>query len=403
MSRESRKLVALLTLAVTINYIDRGNIATAAPLMQRDLGLSESQLGLLFSAFYWGYVPCMPATGSLAKRYGTRIVLASGLVVWSLSTAATAFASTFSALLILRVVLGIGESVTFPCASNLFASCLPRQKLGVANGIMSFGYLLGPGIGTLVGGYLMSVLGWQPVFVVLGIGSLGWLLLWRKVDSKGIEWRDGSSTSPPLKEILEKRALWGACLGHFSANYAYYFILSWLPFYLVKSRGFSYTSMASVAAWAYLVNAASAFGMGWLSDQCLRAGLSSTTVYKTIMGVAHVATLLCLVGMISFNQSGSVACLFAFEAISGSSYPALFAIPQILAGAPAAGRWVGIQNAAGNVAGLVAPALTGFLVERTGRFESAFLIAAGIGALGFLGWVVMIARVEPIQWRRHSE
>ena len=162
------RLVLLVTAAVFINYVDRGNLATAAPLMQDQLHLSASQLGILLSAFYYGYVPCMPATGWLAERYGAKRVLAAGVTIWSLATLTTGFAGGFATLLALRVLLGVGESVAFPCASKLLAHAVDVSRLGIANGILSFGYLLGPAVGTLLGGYFMTVFGWRPVFVVFG-------------------------------------------------------------------------------------------------------------------------------------------------------------------------------------------------------------------------------------------
>src|ERR1700722_8968606 len=174
-SPSAARLVLLVTAAVFINYIDRGNLATAAPVIQDELHLSTSQLGILLSAFYYGYVVCMPAMGWLAERYGAKRVLAAGVAIWSIATLMTGFAGSFAALLALRVLLGIGESVAFPCASKVLAHAVDTSRLGVANGILSFGYLLGPAVGTLLGGYLMTVFGWRPVFIVFGALSLMWL------------------------------------------------------------------------------------------------------------------------------------------------------------------------------------------------------------------------------------
>ena len=120
----------LVTLMVFINYIDRGNLATAAPLMQDQLGLSDTQLGTLFSAFYFSYVPCMPLMGWLGERYGAERVLAGSLLVWSLATAASGFAAGFATLLALRLLLGVGESAAFPCASKVLASAVEGAGSG---------------------------------------------------------------------------------------------------------------------------------------------------------------------------------------------------------------------------------------------------------------------------------
>jgi len=394
------RLVTLVTMAVFINYIDRGNLATAAPLIQDELHLSASQLGVLLSAFYYGYVVCMPGMGWLAERFGAKTILAAGVAVWSIATLTTGFAASFAALLGLRILLGVGESAAFPCASKVIAHAVEVSRLGVANGVLSFGYLLGPAVGTLLGGFLMTLYGWRPVFIVFGALSLLWLWPWRRVvigPAPKSAAADGAS--PTYGEILSRRALWGASLGHFASNYAYYFIVSWLPFYLVKSRGFSLGSMVAIASWAYLLNAMSALSMGWLADRWIRAGRSVTLVYKGIMAANHIAGIACMAGMVVLPAAGSVAALFVFEIISGCSYPGLFAIPQIIAGPAATGRWVGIQNAAGNVAGLIAPAITGVLVDRTGRFDVAFALAALVNLLGLIGWVFILPKIEPIRWR----
>jgi MFS family permease len=404
------RLVALVTAAVFINYIDRGNLATAAPLMQDELHLSASQLGILLSAFYYGYVLCMPAMGWLAERVGAKRVLAGGVAIWSVATLTTGFAGSFATLLALRVLLGIGESVAFPCASKVLAHAVEVGRLGVANGILSFGYLLGPAVGTLVGGYLMIAFGWRPVFIVFGLLSLAWLWPWSRVaisstatptqiagDQPSGDQSSGD-TQPSFAQILGRRELWGASLGHFASNYGYYFIVSWLPFYLVKSRDFSMGSMVAIASWAYLLNASSALAMGWLADRWIRAGRSSTVVYKSIMAANHIAGIVCMIGMVMLPAAGSIAALFVFEIVSGCSYPGLFAIPQILAGPRATARWVGVQNAAGNVAGLIAPTITGILVDQTGLFDVAFALAAGVNVLGLIGWVIMLGKIAPIPW-----
>lgn len=395
------RIVLLVTAAVFINYIDRGNLATAAPLMQGELHLSAGELGVLLSAFYYGYVICMPATGWLAERFGAQAVLAAGVALWSIATFGTGFAMGFASLLALRILLGIGESVAFPCAAKLLANAVEPGRLGIANGVLSFGYLLGPAVGTLVGGYMMTYTGWRPVFMLFGAIALAWLLPWRMLvigPARGGDDAGHGESPPAFREILRQRALWGASLGHFASNYGYYFIVSWLPFYLVKARGFSIGSMAAIASWAYLLNAASALAMGWAADRWIRRGRSPTLIYKSIMGVTHLAGIACMIGMVALPQHGSIAALFAFELISGCSYPGLFAIPQIIAGPSATGRWVGIQNAAGNAAGLIAPALTGLLVERTGRFDLAFMLAAAVNVLGLIGWVFMLPKIVPLRW-----
>jgi MFS family permease len=398
-ARNATRLVMLVSTAVFINYIDRGNLSTAATLVQSQLSLNEAQLGVLFSAFYYGYVPVMPLMGVVAERFGAKPVFAFGLALWSLATLLTGFAGGFISLLLLRILLGIGESGAFPCASKVLAAAVEPQRLGVANGILSFGYLVGPAVGTFLGGLLMARIGWRPVFFLFGLASLLWLIPWLRAEvPKPIRSAQGIA-GPSLTTLMRERALWGASIGHFASNYGYYFIVSWLPFYLVKARGYSLESMSVLASMAYLLNAGSAFGMGILADHWLRRGASATVVYKSIMGISHAGAVLCMIGMMLLGETGSIVSLFAFEIIAGASYPGLFAIPQIIAGPEAAGRWVGLQNAAGNVAGLIAPTVTGFLVYSTGHFDLAFGLVAALNVLGCLGWVWVMPTVSAIDWK----
>jgi len=398
-STGSTRLVLLVSTAVFINYIDRGNLATAAPLMQSELHLSASQLGVLLSAFYYGYVAAMPPAGWLAERYGAQRVLAIGVTVWSAATLLTGFATSFGALLALRLLLGVGESAAFPCASKLLAQAVEVTRLGFANGVLSFGYLLGPAVGTLLGGILMAQFGWRPVFILFGCISLAWLWPWRgvvvKPSAKGLA---AQEPQPSFGQILRQRALWGSVIGLFSANYTFFFILAWLPFYLVKTRGFSIASMAWIASWAYLLNAVTALLMGWVTDRWIRAGRSPDLIYKGVMVLTHLSGVACMAGMVMLPVGGAVATLFIYELVSGLSAPGLYAIPQIIAGPKAAGRWVGVYNAVGGTAGLVAPAITGILVDRTGQFAAAFALAAIVSVVGLIGWVFVLPKIAPLEW-----
>jgi len=393
------RLVLLVSTAVFINYIDRGNLATAVPLMQGELHLSATQLGVLLSAFYYGYVVAMAPVGWLAERYGAHTMLGIGVTLWSAATLLTGLASSFAALLALRLLLGVGESAAFPCASKLLAQTVQVSRLGIANGVLSFGYLLGPAVGTLLGGLLMTAFGWRPVFMIFGALSLAWLWPWSRVVVRSAACDPATLASPPsFKQILRQRALWGAAMGLFSGNYSFYFILAWLPFYLVKARGFSIEGMAWTASWAYLLNALSALLMGWLTDRWVKAGHSPTLIYKGVMGLYHLGGIACMAGMVLLPASASIAALFVYEILAGLCSPAIFAIPQIIAGPQAAGRWVGVQNSIGGMAGLVAPAITGILVDQTGQFGAAFALAAALNLVGFVGWVFILPKVAPLQW-----
>jgi MFS family permease len=374
--------VLLLATALFINYVDRGLLPTAAPMLQGDLHLSASQLGVLFSAFFGTYAIVQIPIGWVADRIGADRVLAVGLVLWAAATMLVGVVSSYVTLIALRLLLGLGEGTGFPCVSKLLAERVPIESLATANGVVGFGYLFGPAVGTFLGGLLMAKFGWRTGFLCFGALSLLWLWPWSRVIAARTKTGALAAYTPTLGILLRQPALWGACLGHFSTNYTFYFMLSWLPFYLVKERGFSTTNMAQLAGAAYVVTALCAYGGGWLIDRFIRRGGSADFAHKGVMVVAQVGAVLCMLGMAVGEQPVAVAAIFAYQVLSGASSPSVFAIPQILAGSKATGRWVGIQNAVGNCSGMVAPALTGFIINATGHFTAAFALSAAVSLLG---------------------
>jgi MFS family permease len=393
-------VVPLLALAVFINYVDRGNLATAAPLLKGEQHLTGAELGLLFSAFFWTYVPGQILAGWLAERINAYRTLALGVAVWSLATAATGLASGFLALIALRLALGVGESAAFPCSSKLLAQHLPAHRLGQANGVIAMGLALGPAVGTFVGGLLMARWGWRPVFLLFGLVSLAWLLpwLWATREASERAGRTFEPRAPGFTDILRRRECWGACVGQFSANYAFYFVISWLPLYLVRTRGFSVAEMSELGGIIYLVYAASAGLTGWASDLWMRAGASSNRVRKTAIIASHAGVAVAMLGCAFGNATVSVACLFLAAVAFGPGTATVYAIGQTLAGPRVGGKWVSLQNCVGNLAGLVAPLVTGLVIDRTGEFFWAFAIACAIALGGIIAWGVVIRRVSPLTW-----
>ena len=391
-------VVALLAAVLFINYIDRGAVATSAPLIQHDLGLTHEQLGRMFSAFFWTYAIIQIPVGWLAERYGAHRVLVCGLVIWSSATALIGASASFAILLLLRMMLGIGESVGFPCVAKLVASVVPIEKLGAANGIVALGYLIGPGVGTWAAGLLIDDVGWRGTFFVFGAASLLWLLPWSRVKLPKLATAPADATTPTWGMVLRQRGLWGTVFGLFSSNYVFYFIILWLPDFLVKEHGFSMHQMERISTLGFLVNGASALLVGWGIDRYVARRGSANFAYKSIMVLAHTGFFVSMLLMASHERALAIVGMFAFQILMGASSPGTYAMPQILAGPRASGRWVGIQNSLGNFPGIISPWVTGLIVDRTGHFTLAFILAAAVALLGILGWVGLVPRLEPIQW-----
>jgi MFS family permease len=243
------------------------------------------------------------------------------------------------------------------------------------------------------------------MFWLFGGISLLWIIPWAfmRSDTPTVVAQElhAKAEAPSFKQILKQRGLWGASLGHFTSNYTYYFILQWLPYYLVQSRGFSMDKMADVVSESYVINAISAVAVGWMLDALMRRGSSPTLIYKSAMGVSHLGAIACMAGIALLPEQQSVWSLFMYQIMVGLAAPGVFAIPQLIAGEAATGRWVGVQNFCGNLAGIVAGSLTGLLLGQFGHsFMGAFAVAGIINVLGFVGWVFILPTLNPIDWSK---
>lgn len=395
----SARVVALLTAAAFINYVDRGNLATAGPLIRGEFALSNAQLGVLLSAFFWTYTPSQLPAGWLAERLNAHRVLAAGLAVWGAATAVTGLATGFVMLLIIRVMLGFGESVMYPASFKILACDALDEQKGRANGFIAAGLLCGSAFGTLAGGLLMARFGWRMVFVAFGCASLLWLWPWIKTPQtatpQGVRATRGG---PSILMILGRRELWGSCLGQFCEAYALYLVLSWLPVYLVKERGFSIPAMAQFGAAVYALSALASVLTGWVSDRWLSAGASSNRVRKTALITGFAGIALCMSACALAGPIGSLLAMAGCGVSLGILIPAFYVTVQTLAGPEASGRWMGVQNFFANFAGITAPVITGVVVDRTGAFSAGFLIAAVLAIVGMIAYGLIVRRIEPIDW-----
>ncbi|HKW61110.1 MAG TPA: MFS transporter [Candidatus Acidoferrum sp.] len=418
-------VLILLALSAFINFVDRGNLSAAAPLLKTELGLSDPQLGILLAAFFWSYAFFQIGSGWLVDRIDVKWMLAAGFFVWSVATAATGLVGSFALLLGARLILGVGESVVYPSYSKILARYFSEDQRGFANSIIILGFYAGPAFGLFFGGILMGRYGWRSFFFVLGLLSLIWLLPWLRWMPRDrsehpaapgtpiADWRLSSHNAaatadtisrektPGILEILKLRSAWGSCAALACLDYLSYFFLTWMPTYLVRGRNFSMDQMAGVMGAAYVVCALVAATCGWLSDRWIVAGATPTLVRKgfTSMGMAGAAIF--VVPCVLAGPKVMTVMVILVAASLGMSSSNVWAITQTLAGPRAAGRWTGIENFVGNLGGAMAPALTGFVLGRTGHYFWAFAITAVVSLLSALSWAFWIGPVEPVVWAPH--
>ncbi len=320
------------------------------------------------------------------------------LLVWSLATIATGFVGGFMSLLALRLLLGIGESVAFPCTSKLIAQNARPENLGMANAVITAGLKFGPAIGAFGAGMLIAKYGWRTVFLWMGIASLFWIPAW-------LRWKPAPPEkpvhgAPPLigyLAIFKQRYFWGCSAGHFCFNYLSYFLLTWLPSYLGNERHLSQQALTKAATAFYLVDAASALFTGWFCDHLIKGGARASAIRKGASAVGSFIAAVALVACARANADNYFPWLLLAGIGSGAAGCGVFLFAQALAGPRAVGQWSALQNGFGNFAGLIAPALTGLLVQRTGHFFPAFAVTALVCVAGGLIWIFGV-RLAPIPW-----
>jgi MFS family permease len=200
--------------------------------------------------------------------------------------------------------------------------------------------------------------------------------------------------------MLRLRSAWGTFLGHFCGNYFWFFLLTWVPSYLVKERGFSLAKMANVVSVALAAVALATVSAGWVSDRLIARGASPTVVRKSVVvsGLALSSVILPVAFVTSVTLS--IALLILACMAFGTYTSNHWAITQTLAGPLMAGRWTSLQNGIGNLSGIVAPWLAGSIAEASGSSKLAFVISALIAIAGAVVWGVVVGPVEEVRWRK---
>lgn len=390
-------LVFLLGAAVFLNYVDRGAIGIAAPLMKSELGLSEEAYGLVFSAFFWIYAPVQLFAGWLCDRFSVYKLMALGILLWAGSTLLMGFAGGFASLLVLRIMLGVGESISFPGSSKIIARHVPPERRGVANAAVATGIALGPAVGVLAGGMILKTWGWQPIFFVFGLVTLVWLLPWRSaVRALPTTGHHDEGRRVPLGQLISKWPLWSMSIVHALGNYCFYFLLAWLPLFLTKSRGFSIGEMTMLATLGYAVQGACALSFGYFSDWWTKSGRSEAMCRRWMMVASQALAAVAILGLAFATDAVTIGLLLCLAGAASASLSLnLYAVAQMFSGPRAAGTWVGFQNALGNLSGIVGPIVTGIVVQRAG-YDSAFILTAAIAAFGAAWWAIGVPKIEQV-------
>lgn len=366
----------------------RINISIAAPLMIRSFGWDDAQMGVVFSSFFLGYVLFMIPGGVLADRFGARRVLAWGVGLWSAFSMVTAGCSTIGPLLVLRFLTGACQAVNFPCMNNLIATQVPLEDRAKVQGFVLSGMMLSSVIGLPTGSWIVKAWGWPAIFLAFGGAGAPWLWAWlrRAPPGDSVSHPALRPAKPPIpwRVFFTHRSTLGLTLSYFSHNYASYFLLSWLPTYLIQARGFSVSAMGFAAALPALASLVSMNASGWVSDHLVQSGASRQFARKLLLcgGMAGSGLFLLTLLWLS-NPYAAVVAIVLSGASRSLATPAYWTLSMDMAPRHA-GILSSIMNTSGNLAGVVAPAVTGFLLSSTGSWTVPIAAAALISVTGAL-------------------
>ena len=389
-------MVLLCSAAVFIAYIDRTNISVASIAMKEQFGWTETTKGYVLSSFFIGYLVLQIASGALANKYGGKIVLGASVVWWSVFTILTPPAAllSFPALIAARIALGLGEAAVFPASVNMIGRWVPAERRSRAVAICISGLSLGTVVSLPLTGALVRSHGWPSPFYVFGVVGLVWAAVWFFSVGSG-----RSSTVPhdevaargpiPWSRILGSAPVWAIFACHFANNWILYLLLAWLPSYFKSTFGVSLTNAGLLSAAPWLVTFATANLAGMLADNMLSAGRSATFVRKLLQTVGSGG---CALSLLALPHVGSVTagvvvmcCASGMLGLCQAGFP--------VNGFDIAPRYAdviwGISNTFATIPGIVGVAITGWLVDRTGNYNTPFLVAAAIGLTATVIYLVL--------------
>lgn len=409
-------IAGLMWAAIAINFLDRTTLAIATPHIMEDLHVSTQEMGILMSAFFLCYALLQIPAGFASDKFGQRKVLGLSVLWWSIATGLTGIATGFKSLMGLRMVLGIGEAGAYPSNAAITRKWFPKSERATIGGLFDSGQKFGGAFGVPILTWMMISIGWRETFAVLGVLGVIWSLAWWKffrddpATHKGVNKlelayirngeMDETDKTAPMKwwELLKYRNVIAMCIGFFMINYNSYFFITWLPMYLMKDRGLSFSQMGFAASLPLLCGAIVEILAGYLSDKIHSSGKLSLTKTRKLF-LCSGLILASFIGFAAVSQSLVVALVLLCISKSGTVVAAsqVWAIPSEIAPHNMTGIVAGIQNCVSNFGGVVGPIITGFIVGYTGHFEFALLFSAVLLLIAMLNFIFVLGKIEPIK------
>ncbi len=395
-------IVGLQFAASFLNYLHRVTLPMALPVIAAELALGPERKGVLLSAFFWSYTAMQIPIGWCCDRLSLRWLYPAMLALWSLACGLTGFARGFAAILLLRVAMGVGESVYLPAGTKVVSLLFPAKDAGLPIGIFNSGTRWGVTLGTPLAAWLIARHGWHNMFFIVSSLGLLWLLPWWLVYAPSavtVRRPTGSEASAAVRRprvLTFDRNLLGICLGFFCWDYYWYLLFNWLPDYLVEVRHFTILKAGIYAAFPFLVFALAMPLGGGLADWLIRRGWDETRTRKMIVTVTFLAGLL-LIPAVRVEDGRTAVWLLAAASLVGAASPNILAMVQCCAAQGQVGAWTGAENFTGNIGGILAPLVTGFLIARTGSYRPGFILAAVILMAGLASYWFVVGELKPLR------
>ncbi|KAI3852411.1 hypothetical protein MKW92_018401 [Papaver armeniacum] len=361
------KLIGTTSLAFVICNMDKVNLSIAIIPMSHQFGWNSSTAGLVQSSFFWGYALSQLPGGWLAKLFGGRKVLEVGVLMWSLATICVPFAAGFMPALVLsRILVGIGEGVSPSAATDLIARSIPIEERSRAVAFVFGGLSVGSVAGLILAPPLIQTYGWESVFYLFGFFGVVWCF--------GFQFIEGQSafaveniTRCTLEVVFKSEAVWAMTYAHFCGSWGHYTCLSWLPTYFSEELDLNLTEAAWVSVLPPLASILVTSVASQVADNLISSGVETTTVRKICQTIAFLSPALCMT--LSSVDLGLppwevVAILTSGLALSSFALSGLYCTHQDIS-PEYASILLGITNTVGAVPGIVGVALTGYLLDST--------------------------------------
>jgi len=396
-------VVSLLFFSVVILYMDRVNISVVAPVLMQELGWDPAMMGTVLSAFFLGYFLTQIPGGWLADRFGTKGLLGAAVVWWSVITMLTPFARTLPAMLTVRISLGLGEGLSPPALYSTTARWIPASERSRVMAFIATGMYVGLIIAFPLAVWIMTSLGWPWVFYLFGVVGLFWWGAWHVFVTNKPE--DHPRVSPaelqhilqgqsstqqaqaiPWQRFFREKAFWALICAHFCTNWTWYVFLTWLPVYLVQVRGFSLQEMGIYAMFPYIAMMFIGNSAAWLADGMIRRGASITVVRKLFQTIAFLGAGAFLYMLTQSDSSWLTVLCITLGLGALSCFASGMGTNHLDIGPKYAGVLVGITNTVATVPGILAPLITGFIVQFTGNWNMVFYVAIVIMLIGTVVW-----------------